>query len=153
VRSIAFTPDGRMLASGDTNTTVLVWDVSSGQLLYTLNHEATVNSVAFRPDGTILAAAGNNGVRMWDMNNQQLLLELKASFSIQRLDVTFSPDGRLLATATGNEVQLWDTVSGNPLGELAGHTDEVSAVGFSPDGRILASASKDGTIQLWGAKP
>ena len=151
VWSVAFSPDGRMLASGSDDKTVRLWDLVSGAQKQTLEgHSNSVSSVAFSPDGRILASGSEDKtVRLWDPVSGTLKKTLKGH-TRSVYSVAFSPDGRLLASGSEDKtVRLWDPVSGTLKKTLKGHTRSVYSVAFSSDGQLLASGSRDKTIQLW----
>ena len=151
VCSVAFSPDGRLLAASTANGEIRIWQVEDGQQLHVLTgHVVWVWTIAFSPDGRFLASGGTDQtVRLWDVDSNNCLHILRGHTDRVR-GVAFSPDGRLLASASGDQsVRLWDVSAGKHLATLAGHSDWVLDVAFSPDSRILASCSRDKTIRLW----
>ena len=152
VTSVAFSLDGKLLAAGSYDKTVMLWDVASGQEVNTLTYTDGVTSVAFSPDRKLLAAgSGDNTVILWDVASGQEVNTLKGGHTGVVRSVAFSPDGKLLAAGSSdNTVMLWDVASGQKVRTLTGHTDHVTSVTFSPDGKLLASGSSwDHTVILW----
>ena len=151
VWSVAFSPDGRTLASGHTDYTIRLWEVSTGQQTATLEgHTDWVHSVAFSPDGKTLASgSGDLTVRLWEVGTGQPLIPLEKSYGVY--SVAFSPDGKTLASGSpSGTIQLWDVSTGQQQATLKGHSGFVYSVAFSPDGQTLASGcSTDYTIRLW----
>ena len=154
VSSIAFSPNGQLLASGSADDgTIRLWDVETGQNTATFTEkQGNGNSmcVAFSPDGTKLAVGSAEGIKLLEVPTGKHIYT-RQHIDVGKLDspvyifsVAFSPDGRKLASASWDGVKLWDAETGQNLTTLGGHTRVVNSVAFSPDGLTLASNSADG---------
>ncbi|MEV3981664.1 AAA family ATPase [Nonomuraea sp. NPDC049758] len=151
---VAFSPDGRILASACYDGTVRLWDtVTRAPIGDPIKaHTGRVQSVAFSPDGRILASAGvDDGiVRLWDTVTRAPIGDpVKAHTRVW--SVSFSPDGRTLASAGVDDgvVRLWDTATQAAIGDPIKIHTKAWPVSFSPDGRTLATAYGDGIVRLW----
>jgi WD40 repeat protein len=152
VRTLAFSPDGSLLASGGRDGLVVLWDMASNRMIGQplQGHESWVNGVAFSPDGSLLASGGQDGrVLLWETASGQQIAELSGRSTIV-WRVAFSPDGSLLV-ASGNNglVSIWDVTTGEIISELQAHSGEVFAVVFGPDGSLLATGGDDDLIHVW----
>ena len=179
ILAIAFSPDGKLLATGDVNHEIHVWQVADGKQLLTCKvDEGWVWSVAFSPNGRFLASSANRTVNIWDVQTGQCVQTLQG-YCDRVFSLAFSPDGRLLASGSEDHlVRIWDIKTGELKSVLPGHTDEVRSVAFAPEysasgtqknlssrnqtppikggGKILnrttyllASGSYDHTVKLW----
>lgn len=153
VTSVAFSPDGRTLATGSADRTLRLWDIASHAAIATLPHPATVRSVAFGPDGGMLASGSDDGtVRLWVQTGDgharwsSTPTALASHTDVVRA-LAFSPDGRLLASGGADQTVLWD-VAAHRRSIVVGDAGAVMSVAFIPDGEVLAIASADGYIGL-----
>jgi WD40 repeat protein/tetratricopeptide (TPR) repeat protein len=143
VQAVAFSPDGRRIASGSYDHTVRVWEgQADAPALPLLGHMGEVKSVVFAPDGDRLATTSQDQtVKVWDARGGAELLSLKGHRGMVTA-AAFSPDGgRLASGAYDHTVKVWDARRGGELRTLRGHKEPVWAVAISPDGSRLASAS------------
>ncbi|RYP20635.1 hypothetical protein DL765_002706 [Monosporascus sp. GIB2] len=164
VGSVAFSPDGRLLASASNE--IKLWDVATGVCILTLNGGGDwLSSIAFSPDSSRLASASCDpestvpgSIKLWDVVTGSRIRSFHGHNSCVN-SVAFSPDARWLASASGHyevhpasdddrTVKLWDVATGHNIRTFNGHNDMVSTVVFSPDGSRLASASDEG-VKLW----
>ncbi len=157
VNSVAYSRDGRRLATGERYRGVRLWDVASQKTTRDSGFDPADlgegGRVSLNPSETLLAAGCIDGtVRLWDVASGREVARLKGHDKYAT-DVAFHPDGSLLAT-TGRDgtVRLWDVATRAPVADLRGHTGEVWRVAFSADGKLLASGSHDRTICLWDAQ-
>ncbi|PMD49976.1 WD40 repeat-like protein [Hyaloscypha bicolor E] len=148
VIAVAFSPDGKLLASASQDKTVKLWDAGTGAQLQTLKgHSDTVWSVAFSPDGKLVASgSADKTVRLW------VSATGAARSTLEGHSMVFSPDGMLVASRSGDVVRLWESTTGTAYSTLVGHLDWVASVVFSPDGQLIASASYDKTVRLWDTR-
>jgi WD40 repeat protein len=147
----AFSPNGQLLATCDTDCNVRVWEVKSGQLLLICRgHANWVRFVVFSPDGQTLASCGADCIiKLWNVQDG-VCIKTFIGHEHEVFAVAYSPDGQRLASASGDRtVKLWDVREGHCLNTLIGHTNWVRSVAFSPDGKTLASSGADHTIRLW----
>jgi WD40 repeat protein len=148
VNTVAFSPDGQIIASGSDDATIKIWQ-RDGSILKTIhNNQQKVDEVSFHPDGKIIASANNDGsIKLWNLEGN--LIKTIAAHTGKVKTVTFSPDGQLIASAGDDKtIKLWN-LDGNLLQTFSGHTAEVNSVKFSPDGQTIASGSWDYLVKLW----
>lgn len=160
VWNVAFSPDGKTLASVSHDHTIKLWDGPGGRLLTTIaGHSKPVRCAAFHPDGgRLVTGSDDKTLKLWDTAHGELLQVFGAN-ELLVYDVAFSPDGTLLASAgnggqtnaegTGHEITIRNVETGEIIKTLHGHTHLIVGVSFSPDGSLLASASWDQTVKLW----
>lgn len=150
--SLAFSPDGRILADGGWYM-IRLWDLAAGkELLKLANQQGSVECLAFSPDSKILASGcWDNTIRLWDVATGKELQRLEGHTDHLK-SVAFSPKGDILASGSDDgTVRLWELASGRTLVTLSAHDSPISSVAFSPDGAMLASGSWDKTVRLWEA--
>ena len=151
IRSVTFSPDGKIFASASEDKTVKLWNARPATLISTLTgHTGRIVSVSFHPNGKILASGSEDGtVKLWDVTHSTLIKTIKAHHSWVRT-VSFSPDGQILASCSSDgTIKLWKTADATLLKSLKAHTGVVTHISFSPDNQTLASASFDTTVRLW----
>lgn len=157
IRSVCFSPDGKLLATGAEDKLIRIWDLSTKRIIKILRgHEQDIYSLDFFPDGDrLVSGSGDRTVRIWDLRSSQCLLTLSIEDGVTTVAV--SPNGKLIAAGSLDKtVRVWDSStgflverldSGNESGN--GHQDSVYSVAFSTNGNQIASGSLDRTVKLW----
>jgi WD40 repeat protein len=161
VTSLAYSADGKRLASAGRDKAVKVWDAARGSLEHTLTgHTSAPTQAQFSADGTRLVSAGKE-VKVWDVSMStkdrqaggRELVTLPWDGLIELSGVVFRPDGRYLASGGLDQtVRIWEVATGHEVRALRGHTQAVMHLAYSPDGKRLATASWDGTVKVWDAE-
>jgi WD40 repeat protein len=150
VIAVAFSSDGKYLATASQGGTARVWDVTSHEEVVSIKHGKAVNAIVFSPNGEYLATASDdNTARVCETTSGREVARMEHEDWVNT--VSFSPDGKYLATASDDSTaRVWEAISGQEVA-LIKHEDRVNDVAFSPDGRHLATASDDNTARVWEA--
>lgn len=153
VYTVAFSPDGQLLATGGRFHDILLWDTAGALVRRLQGHNRSVNCLAFAPDGKTLATGGGNGdsaIRVWDVVTGEELARLEGHPN-GIFAVAFSSDGKRLASAGGAgdcTVRLWDVALRKEVARWKEGEDRVAALAFSPDGSLLAAGTWDWRLRL-----
>jgi WD40 repeat protein len=148
VRSVAFSPDGALLASASADRTCLVWDITADAMVARLSHNDAVATVAFNPTGDRIATAGADGlVQVWDFRAETQVAKFKHDAPVAGL--TFSPDGNMVATASNDgTARIWAHGT-DQAARVLQHDSAVTSVAFYPDGARVVTASVDKGVRVW----
>jgi WD40 repeat protein len=153
VSSVAFSHDGKRLASGGDDGMVKVWDAMSGKEVLTIRADSAVSCVAYSREGKRLASGGwDRVVRVWDAESGKEVLVLKGHKESITF-VAFSPDGKRIASGSGDDtLKVWDAASGNALFTVELDDDyDITCLAFSPDGKYIATGDGEKRLTVWDA--
>jgi eukaryotic-like serine/threonine-protein kinase len=154
IQTVAWSQDGRYIASGGNDNTVCVWDASTKDTIAIYRgHSDVVEAVTWLPDSLHVASTSiDHTVRVWDINTKSANFTYRRSSSVVHA-VACSPDSKYIALASSDRtVQIWDIAANREVFTYRGHSGSVHAVAWSPDGRHIASAGDDQTVQVWDAR-
>lgn len=166
ITALAFSPDSTLVATASADTNAIIWQVGTGKILQTLKgHSYPVNSIAFSPDSKLLATGGcarinendqgrctQGEIRRWQVASGTPVGGPLAGHTADVGRLAFSSDGSLLLSASGDTTaRIWDAHTGQPLGELRGHTNRVHSAVFSPDNKFIVTAGEwpDYSANVW----
>jgi WD40 repeat protein/serine/threonine protein kinase len=149
--ALAWSPDGKCLASGGFDDTIRFWDAATGRQLLCAAAPWGITDVSWSPDGRRLATANwsDKSVGLWDpVTGKEVQARLR--HPAQVYSVAFRPDGRRLAMGDGgSRVIVWDSLAGQPAFTLTGAGNEWNALCWSPGGRCLATSASGFTVKIW----
>ncbi|KIK06362.1 hypothetical protein K443DRAFT_3143 [Laccaria amethystina LaAM-08-1] len=157
IRSVRFSPDGKLLATGAEDRQIRIWDIAKKRIRHIFDgHQQEIYSLDFSKDGRlIVSGSGDKTTRIWDMYDKSCkILTISDADSLNNdagvTSVAISPDATLVAAGSLDSiVRVWDVASGTLLERLRGHRDSVYSVAFTPDGKGLVSGSLDKSLKYW----
>jgi RNA polymerase sigma factor (sigma-70 family) len=150
IHTVAFTPDGKTLASAASDKTIRLWEVATGKQRRLWSAGNSASTLALAPDGKTLAAAHDGVIRSWDLATGKALPP-RGGHQGGVSSVALSPDGKTLISASSDAtIRSWEAGTGKELRRLKGHEGSITSVSLSPDGKLLASVCPDDrTVGLW----
>ncbi len=153
VNSVAFSPDGKILAVGDAKGLITLWEISGRHRIAAMNEGSTVKSAAFSPDGRTLAAGDQAGhIDLWQVATRQLITTLADGSPVGA--VSFSPDGATLASGDAlGDVNTWNPASQQRLATITQTSAGITSLAFSPNGQAVAVGGNDGKVTLITQRP
>ena len=152
ISCVAFSRDGKMLAGGNTDGNVHLFDAAAGTPKMTFTgHIEEISQVLFSPDGDMLASRSYDGsVRLWDIHTGKSKMTLSTPMENFWGEMLFTDNGKLIAIRSDFDfIHLWNVTDGQYAEMLMGHTSFIKNLSLSADKQTLASHSADGTILLW----
>lgn len=152
VKALSFSPTGELFASGAKDSSIVLWNPNTGELITTLSgHRSEVKALSFNSKGTMLVSGSSDRTtRIWDLGTRKCRKSIDSSGEVR--NVTISPDATLIAASTaGSRAQIWNIEDSKELSKGSGHGNVVTSIAFSTKGDLVTSSSADGTILEWDA--
>lgn len=152
VASVKFSPNGRLIASCSADSTIRIWDASTGEHLHTLEgHLAGVSTITWMPDSKVIASGSDDkSIRLWHVDTGKMHPRQLVGHSSYVYSLAFSPKGNMLASGSYDEALfLWDVRTQRLMRSHPAHSDPIGGVDFVRDGTLIVSCSSDGLIRLW----
>ena len=163
VNTVAFGPDGVLLACGDEQGNLVLWDTHEGRAKWTSRkHGGSIYSIAFSPDGKSIASYGGKRTMNGPYPSQPSMIVWDAATGRERFSasdsgglacIRFTPDGKRLVAGCASTIKFWSVDSGQQIFTLKGHQGLVYSLAFSPDGRRLAASGDGGAVFVWDSGP
>jgi serine/threonine protein kinase len=156
IESVSYSPNGRYLASGSSDYTIKIWDVTNGNVHTFIDSLNDVNSIDYSPDGGYLASGNggwssnvtDNSIKIWSLATEKEVRTF-SGYSKKVSSVSYSPNGRYLAGGSfDNRIKIWDVATGKEMRTII-DSSAIFSVSYSPDGQYLASDSDKDTIKIW----
>ncbi|KZP02943.1 WD40 repeat-like protein [Athelia psychrophila] len=155
-RFVAYSPDGKRVASCSDDKMIRVWDTETGEMVGSpfKAHAAAMLCIAYSPDGKCIASGSGRMIRVWDAETGEAVGAPLEGHTNTVLCLSYSPDGQRIASGSGDRtIRVWDGKTGKAVGlPFKGHTDRINSVAYSPDGKHIASGSNDCTVRVWDAE-
>lgn len=151
VNTVAYSPDGKMIASGSSDNKIKTWDAASGQELKSFDAESKeITSVCFSSDNKYVASGGKNGiVKLWSATSANKISEL-ADYKSAISSVAFSPDAQYVAAGgEGNNIMIWNVENQTLIETFPANDKGVNAIAFSDNGSIIVSVGNDAALKIW----
>ncbi|MEP7136842.1 MAG: protein kinase [Chloroflexota bacterium] len=149
INSLAYSPDGKQVATGNANGVVQVWDIQTGHEVFRFDDTYSITKIVYTPDGKQLITADENGyINIWDATNGKLTSWFPA-FSEGVWNMRLSSDGMRLVTTSSTSIKIWDAKTSKLLSTLTTSSSNIENIAFSSDGTRLATASVDGNVIIW----
>ncbi len=156
IKSLAFSPDSRILASGgaDDEGVIRLWDTQTGKRLGMIKraHATAIESLVISPDGqTLISCSNDNTINLWNLRNNKFTRSFVEHTS-NVLSIAVSPDSKVLVSGALDGIRLWDLLQRRPLATLTRFDNSIHTLAISPNGQTLASGDNSGVIKLWDLK-
>lgn len=150
VKSLAFSPDGKYLASGGSDRTIRIWDVNTGQEVKRFTQDGAVNTVTFSPDGKFIAGGAEQIINVWKVETGTEVARMKVNTGPISM-IVYSKDGQYLVSGDSKNARVWDVKRGDEISRMK-HGADVHSVAFGPDGLYVVSGGDDFKVKIWNVK-